>query len=104
MSSLGTNVSVGRRLPFFTMSSSWPLPPFVASMSRIPSTWIVLSKGGAAEAAAAAGLAAASCGDADGCSAGAGRDFFSIRDEGNARPRLTLKTQGGISAASFERP
>ena len=78
----------------------------VMSMSRIPSTRIVLSGGGALGAGGitAAGVATASLGDVSGCSAGAERDFFSIQSEAGAYPRLTLKTQGRISAASFERP
>jgi hypothetical protein len=81
ISSFGTKVSVGRRLPAFDMSSSCPLPPFVTSMSRMPSTWIVLSNAGAAGPGAAADGAGAtgSWGDAEGCSAEAERVFFSIQ-------------------------
>ena len=108
MSSFGTKVSVGRRLPFFAMSSSWPLPPFVTSMSRMPSTRIVLSTGGAAGArrgaAAAAGGSTGSVGGAAGCSAGAERDFFSIQNEDKVAPALDAQNSRGDKCRAFERP
>ena len=48
ISSLGTKVSVGRRLPFFVRSRSWPLPPLARSMSMTPSTRMTFSGGGRA--------------------------------------------------------